>query len=215
MTDGRRVMLGVLGGSVPLWIGLTVFDPAVAHWAPAIVVGYIVRNIAMMAIGGVIGFAYDTETDSKKLLQLGAAAPALVATFLGANNARIDAQAHGEASIVSIVQPVYAEQQTQQFYRPNETGVQQFVRGVLGFRNEPADCILEVAEARDYNTARMAYQHVRAMWPAYPFALYEPSAGVPVWVVTLGGQMTAVEAVTWKAKLSTIPGLSLFIKKLP
>ncbi len=146
MTNGKKytkrekVVIGGLGALTPLILHLLVVD--LQGWwltlAPFVVVGAILRVLALCYLGGIVAYLHRDENNPIKLFELGIVAPALITGLLhGAPEA--DRLSRGEPTkgigfFDLLVTPVYAAEhptsKPKTFSPPQETIGQQIWRGV-------------------------------------------------------------------------------------
>jgi hypothetical protein len=79
--------VGAMAGITPLLVSLISVDVELLMdgFVPAIVIGYLIKAIGLMALGAFVVFV-NSECDYKKAFQLGLMAPALVVGTINANN---------------------------------------------------------------------------------------------------------------------------------
>lgn len=106
-------MIAGLGGITPVLLSLVVIDleTLLLDVTPLAVVSYLIRVLALFAVGGLVGWLHKSEHDTVKLFQLGIAAPALITAAI--NGGRIPlpeklSDPHGRPS-ASLVSPAYAQ----------------------------------------------------------------------------------------------------------
>src|SRR5215813_12030019 len=85
----QRFLYAGIGAIVPVLLSLVVIDlkTILLDVTPLTIASYVIRIIALFAIGGLVGWLHKSEYEPTKLFQLGIAAPALVTAAL--NGARV------------------------------------------------------------------------------------------------------------------------------
>ncbi|MCQ8131025.1 hypothetical protein, partial [Methylomonas rivi] len=80
LSDRQRFLFAGLGGIMPTLLNLIVIDLETLLLSVTLlsVLSYLIRVLALFAIGGVVGWLNRSECDPVKLFQLGIAAPALI-----------------------------------------------------------------------------------------------------------------------------------------
>jgi hypothetical protein len=90
MNAWKRVLWGGGGAVMPIVLSLAVVDAAkVAEYAesgPNALVGYVLRVVALFAIGALWAYFHRTETEPFKAFQLGLVAPAMITAFINSQN---------------------------------------------------------------------------------------------------------------------------------
>ncbi|MBI4420626.1 MAG: carboxypeptidase-like regulatory domain-containing protein [Gemmatimonadetes bacterium] len=86
----RKALLGGIGALTPLILNLLVVDIAtvLSGLEPLVVVGYAIRVGVLFFVGALWASLHKTETDPKKLFQLGIVAPAMIVGVINGLNAR-------------------------------------------------------------------------------------------------------------------------------
>ena len=105
--------LGGLGGILPILVGLITVDIAsiVDHhneFTVGVYVGYGVRVLVLIALGGIIAVLNKGVSEPLTLVQLGVAAPALITSYI--NSAPVAAAPKPPLASISIISPAYAEE---------------------------------------------------------------------------------------------------------
>lgn len=116
MSNSSRFWLGALGGILPLFVTTLAADiPTIyaqlLNIPAGIYVGFFIREIVLVVLGGITASLNTQVTSPVSLVQLGAAAPALVASYI--NGAAIRPPAGEEkpkTQINLILSPAYAEE---------------------------------------------------------------------------------------------------------
>jgi hypothetical protein len=83
MTSHKRIVIGALGAFTPFFLNLYFADFNVIRTLTGLdLLGYLVRSIVLLLIGGLVGYLNKTERNMIKLFQLGIAAPALLTAWI-------------------------------------------------------------------------------------------------------------------------------------
>jgi len=138
MKSYQRILIGALGAFTPILLNLLVADfnviPTLTRYD---LLGYIVRPIVLLLIGGLVGYFNKTERNMMKLFQLGIAAPALITASINAKPSSHTSAAGltKPPAGVSALFPVAFAQTGQARMRItagslNESPVEQFWRGL-------------------------------------------------------------------------------------
>ena len=140
-----RFLWGGLGALAPTLISLAILDhTAVTDYISNIdqktlgLAGYAFRVVALFAIGGLWAYFHRSEVEPLKLFQLGIVAPAMITGMINAGRVSDDAPGGGTAWLdfpIALMAPAYA-QETVPLPQPppqqEQSGIQQFINGVLG-----------------------------------------------------------------------------------
>lgn len=132
MTTHKRILLGGLGAVIPIVVNFAIVDFAtiMVSLTIVVVVGYLIRFVVLFFLGALWGYIHSSESDPKKIVQLGMVAPALITGILNASNVAVPASTT-EANL--LIAPAYAETtQPTPPSRPEESIIQQFIRGLTG-----------------------------------------------------------------------------------
>lgn len=199
LSDRQRFLFAGLGGIMPTLLNLIVIDLETLLLSVTLlsVLSYLIRVLALFAIGGVVGWLNRSECDPVKLFQLGIAAPALItAAMNGGRVALPDAPAAPNQQVSwHIVSAAHAQAEPalKRFTMPAETSAQQIYRGFFGAL--PKNVWFVVAGS--HLTQEGAEQQVRRLrdnYPNFSAEVYEPYGGNPYYAVVIGEQLTLEEA---------------------
>lgn len=137
MKSYKRILIGALGAFTPVLLNLLVADfnviPTLTRYD---LLGYIVRSIVLLFIGGLVGYFNKGERSMIKLFQLGIAAPALITASINAKPSQTSAAGLTKPQAgVSAILPVGFAQTAQPRLRitdggRNESPMEQFWRGL-------------------------------------------------------------------------------------
>jgi len=91
MSNWHRFWIGGGGALLPLLVTLLAVDLSgiidnASHYTVGIYVGALIRYLAMFAAGGIVAALNNDEQSPIKLVQLGIAAPALIASYVNAQS---------------------------------------------------------------------------------------------------------------------------------
>ena len=112
MSKFATFSLGGLGGILPILVGLITVDLASVIDHPneftlGVYVGYGIRVLALISLGGIIAVLNRGVSEPLTLVQLGIAAPALITSYI--NSAPVPAAPKPPVAWLSIVSPAYVE----------------------------------------------------------------------------------------------------------
>lgn len=201
----QRFLVAGLGGVAPVLVSLIVIDlqTLLLQVTPILVVSYLIKALALFALGGLIGWLHKNERELFKLFQLGIAAPALITA--GINGDRISLPhappvVHNQ-TYISFVSEAYA-QPTQQltakkFSYPAETTTQQIARGIFGKLPDNIWFVIAGSHRAEESAKKQAEQLRKRGFPA---DIYLPYEGNPFYAVVIGAQMTRSEAQALQQK---------------
>ncbi len=199
MAAGKRFMVAGLGGIAPVLLSLIVVDlqTLLLDVTPLAVISYLIRVLALFAVGGLVGWLHKSEPDAVKLFQLGIAAPALITAAI--NGGRISLpenppEPQGRSSAI-FVSRAYAqaagEKELKQFSLPQETPMQQVYRGLLGATAKNVWFVI----TGSYPTREDAEKQVAEIRAkGYSADVYAPYGSNPYYAVVIGSQLTLSEA---------------------
>ena len=210
-SERERVAVGALGGSTPVLLNLAIIDAStvLGDLTLLAVFSYLLRVAALIALGALVAWLHEDEKNRLRVFQLGVAAPAILTGLVNGVALRSDAANRGAG--LNLATPVHAAQQVETFEPARETATQQVLRGLLGVRPALAEWVVEVHGAGREQQALQEAQTLRKNYPGLSFIVFQPSAGVDEWVVTIGGQMTqaAAKRELENAEKLKIPGVAL------
>lgn len=95
VTSRERVVIGAVGAATPLLANLLVMEhealaEAFTRGTPWVLVGYTLKLLILVLIGGFVVYLHSDETNRLKIFQLGLGAPALILAL--ANGSQLNAQ---------------------------------------------------------------------------------------------------------------------------
>lgn len=207
--SGRdRFLFAGLGGIAPVLLSLIVIDLQTLLFDLTVlaVLSYLIRVLALFALGGLVGWLHQTERDPVKIFQLGIAAPALLAAAINGNRVTLP-QVPPEAPVqgsLQLVLPVYAqprpEPEVKQFSLPKETPMQQVYRGLFGKTPNNLWFVIAGSHRTQEAAANQAREFRRKGFEA---EVYAPYGGNPYYAVVIGAQLTQAEARQLRLKAIT------------
>lgn len=204
----QRFLVAGLGGVAPVLVSLIVVDlqTLLLNVTPILVICYLIKTLALFAVGGLVGWLHKNERELFKLFQLGIAAPALITA--GINGDRIslpDAHpvAHNPAYISFVAeacaQPPH-QPTTKQFSYPLETVNQQIARGLFGKLPDNVWFVISGSHLSEESANKQAEELRKRGFSA---DVYLPYGGNPFYAVVIGGQMTRSDAQALQQKAIT------------
>jgi hypothetical protein len=208
-----KFLFGGVGGIAPVLMNLVVIDleTLLIDLTVLALISYLIRVMALFAIGGLVAVLNRTENDPLKIFQLGIAAPALITAFINGSNVTVPkklADQHAAVSAVTsyathinLISSSYAQPPSQeeikQFSLPEETAAQQFYRGFFGAIPKNVWFVIVGSHLKREDAERQAEQ-VRAK--GFSAGVYEPYGGNPYYPVVIGAQLTLSEAQQLRLK---------------
>jgi hypothetical protein len=201
----QRFLTAGLGGIAPILLSLIVIDleTILLKVTPLAVTAYLIRVIALFAVGGLVGWLHKTEKNPVKLFQLGIAAPALITAAI--NGSRIPlpekqaiAQASSSWSLIANAHAQTAvEPEIHRFSLPQETPSQQVYRGLFGAM--PKNVWYVVAGSHP-TTAAAEQQAIILRQKGFAAKVYAPYGSNPFYTVVIGSQITLEDARRLRSK---------------
>lgn len=218
MTPRDRIAIGGLGGMTPVIMNLLVVDMVSTLASVTLIVGlaYMLRVLAMVAAGGIVGWLHEDELKPSKVFQLGMVAPALLTGLMNGAALRVDSVQHGQQAGL-LAATVRAAEQAPVVTAdvPQETIGQQVFRGAFGIKTNPQDWILVTAATAEEREARRMFAEASRAFPSLKFVLFRPSGGLKMWTLTIGGQMTREEVLATKETIKPESGLTAIPRQIP
>jgi SPOR domain len=201
----QRFLVAGLGGVSPVLVSLLVIDlqTLLLKVTPILVISYLIKILALFALGGLIGWLHKNEHELFKLFQLGIAAPALITA--GINGTRIPLPEAVPVTTTrasfSLVGEAYAQPAqhptTKQFSYPQETANQQIARGLFGKLPENVWFVI-VGSHLAQESANKQAEELRIR--GFSADIYLPYGGNPFYAVVIGAQMTRSDAQALQQK---------------
>ncbi len=210
-----RFFIGGAGGLAPIFMFF--FNGTVSHNFNGsfvfIAIGFLVRALALFALGGFVAYLHSDVNDRFMIFQLGVSAPAMLAGLLTAtaNSPLLPADTNSAAIVLNPV-VVYAASATpaaddlKHFTLPTPGVVSQFVQGVTGF--QPANVYFVIVEsfstpAEAVAAASKINGSFAGKYHADVYAPYsDPANGqvvIPGYSVVIGAQLTQMDANSLKS----------------
>lgn len=216
LSSTRRFLIGGIGGLAPVFALLIAVDleKNLTGTTTLQVVGYLLRVLALFAIGGFIAWLHETEDKPFKLFEIGLGAPALLAGLITTNSI-IPAQQsmHNEvptkAAVLLLVpvSAVYAQQQSSRlksstevktFSIPRAEGVNAFWQGLLGTAPKNIYYVI-VGSHLKYEDAKKQADQINSKFSQYSAEVYAPYGGNPNYGVVIGANLPKSEAATLRS----------------
>lgn len=146
----RRIIIGALGALTPILMNLLVADfnamPTLTRFD---LLGYAIRFVVLLLIGGMVGYFHADEVNTLKLFQLGIAGPALLTGYISAKSASPAATSAQVSLLVPTAYAQTAEQQAPEVPSSKETAIDEFWRGLSRAGTELASPDSKIGQARD------------------------------------------------------------------
>lgn len=202
LSDRQRFLFAGLGGIMPTLLNLIVIDLETLLLSVTLlsVLSYLIRVLALFAIGGVVGWLNRSECDPVKLFQLGIAAPALItAAMNGGRVALPDAPAAPNQQVSwHILSSAHAQAEPathalKRFTMPEETSAQQIYRGFFGALPKNVWFVIAGSHLSQEDAEKQA-RRLRDNYRNFSAEVYEPYGGNPYYAVVIGAQLTLDEA---------------------
>jgi hypothetical protein len=114
MSGSQRFAIGGLGGLLPMIVSLLSFDLAsvidnLDTFTTGIYIGYLIKLIALIALGGIVAALNSDSATPWTLVQLGIAAPALITAYInGAGVSGPTNKAGQPSSSIPVISSAYA-----------------------------------------------------------------------------------------------------------
>lgn len=200
LSDRQRFLFAGLGGIMPTLLNLIVIDleTLLLSVTALSILSYLIRVLALFAIGGVVGWLNRGERDPIKLFQLGIAAPALITAAMNGGRVSLPEAPAAPSQQVSwhILSEAYAQTNTatlKHFTMPEETSVQQIYRGFFGAL--PKNVWFVVAGSHTtQEAAEKQVRQIRDNYRNFTAEVYAPYGGNPYYAVVIGAQLTIQDA---------------------
>lgn len=220
------ILTGGLGALVPILLNLAVldFEAVFSNLTTLAICGYLARVLVLFSIGAIVGWLYQSETDLKKVFQLGIAAPAVLTSLMNAKNvptANQQAAAQiGGAQTQHVSAPADTQTSNQQsslwlfprsaqaqvnagavdINKPEElnarpeSSAQQFLRGLTG--QSESNWFVMVGSFTKIDNAVALANKLRHDPHAkdYDVHLYNPPTGAKHYAVAIGAHLSVQDA---------------------
>lgn len=201
LSDRQRFLFAGLGGIMPTLLNLIVIDLETLLLSVTVlsVLSYLIRVLALFAIGGVVGWLNRGERDPIKLFQLGIAAPALITAAMNGGRVSLPDAPAAPSQQVSwyILSQAYARTDTadnvKQFAMPEETSVQQIYRGFFGALPKNVWFVIAGSHVTQ-EAAEKQVRQIRDNYRDFSAEIYAPYGGNPYYAVVIGAQLTIQDA---------------------
>lgn len=211
MKTYKKIFIGGLGALTPIIMNLLVIDLEVLliNLTFYSVLGYSIRVIVLFYLGGLIAYLHKDEENVVKIFELGIVAPALITALLNAGQidvAKMKTQtATNPIGSISFVSAAYAQTEVQQdttkmevktFSLPEETKMQQFLRGFgLSRLSARKGFYVIVGSHETIDEARQQVQQIQNQTKDFTPEIYEHFKDRPGYSVVIGEHLTKVEAL--------------------
>lgn len=201
LSDRQRFLFAGLGGIMPTLLNLIVIDleTLLLSVTALSILSYLIRVLALFAIGGVVGWLNRSEHDPIKLFQLGIAAPALITAAMNGGRVSLPVMPTTPNQQVSwhILSEAYAQTNTtdtlKHFTMPEETSVQQIYRGFFGALPKNVWFVIAGSHSTQEAAEQQARQ-IRSNYRNFPAEVYAPYGGNPYYAVVIGAQLSLQDA---------------------
>lgn len=202
LSDRQRFLFAGLGGIMPTLLNLIVIDleTLLLNVTALSLLSYLIRVLALFAIGGVVGWLNRSECDPVKLFQLGIAAPAMItAAMNGGRVALPDTPAAANPQVSwHILSAAYAQTDPtdttlKRFTMPVETSAQQIYRGLFGALPKNVWFVIAGSHLSREDAKKQA-KRLSDNYRNFTAEVYEPYGSNPYYAVVIGAQLTLAEA---------------------
>lgn len=201
LSDRQRFLFAGVGGIMPTLLNLIVIDleTLLLSVTALSIASYLIRVLALFAIGGVVGWLNRSERDPIKLFQLGIAAPALITAAMNGGRVSLPEAPPPANQQVSwhILSQAYAQTNSsdtlKRFTMPQETSAQQFYRGFFGALPKNVWFVI----AGSHTSQEAAEKQIRQIHDNYrnfTAEVYAPYGNNPYYAVVIGAQLTIQDA---------------------
>ncbi|MFH1874141.1 MAG: SPOR domain-containing protein [Pseudomonadota bacterium] len=198
----QKFFIGGVGGAIPLIMNLLIVDyqTVLTNLTFYVGLGYSIRFLVFFSIGG-FWAALHTETNKKKIFELGIIAPALITAMINAGNIKQadfnPAEIVPPSAKIFFINDALAQETTQpeelqtvkKFQIPPETQTQQFFRGLIGA--EPANTwFVIVGSYRHENNAQRQAKLINRAYDDFQAEVYAPYGDNPFYTVVIGANLS-------------------------
>jgi hypothetical protein len=204
MTGRQRILIGGLGGLAPVLVflvGANQLDEVLQNSAhPLVVVGYLLRGLAMFGLGALIAWFHTEEHKPYAIFQIGIAAPALVAGLITTGSlAHPQPAPPPHTGSIRFLSEAFA--QATPDLEPKQYTVpawDQFLHGFVGRR--PSNVWFVTAGShKSLDDAKKQVEAIRKTHPEFPADIYAPRTS-PYYAVVLGAYLDREDAVKLRDK---------------
>ena len=229
ISASKRFMVGGIGGLAPVFVLLLAFDyeKNFVNTNTAQTLGYLVRALALFAIGGFVSWLHESETHLFKLFEVGVGAPALLAGLITTHSIAPQTKPETvQAAVASVVETVFmipsAHAQTTRMpalkeFRPRVAQPRdEFLEGLLGI-NAPNNYYVVTGSFTDYEKARKEAVRINSSGNSIKADVYAPFRSNPYYAVVIGENLSRTDATDLRAKAvqSGLPKSTYVLSAVP
>lgn len=221
VSGSKRFFIGGVGGLAPVFALLVAvdFEKNLVDTSTAQVLGYMVRALALFAIGGFIAWLHETEDKPFKLFEIGLGAPALIAGLITAKSISPEspqrsaaAQPNHAVSMLFAMKSAIAQTsatesapssptrtEPKSFTVPVQQGTAGFLEGLLGTRPSNVYYVIVGSHTKLEDAEKQA-NRINATDKQFTAQVYAPYGGSPYYAVVIGANMTKADANALRAR---------------
>lgn len=225
MKTWNKCLLASIGALMPLIMSLyfAEFEVLKQNFTTTIFIGYLIKVIILVTIGGLIGYFYRSETSGMKLFQLGIAAPAIMLGLI--NEQRLGSSEGREANpnttaLFSLNIPTnyfvkgnlngqqdttirFHEAQILQYDYPEESAKEELFRGFKG-KKITNIWFLMYDSYSDLKEARITIVDLQNLYPDLGIQLYQSVQDPEKYDVIVGAHLEYTEGLKLQEKYSIL-----------
>lgn len=201
----KKFLIGGAGGIVPVVLNLLVVDytSLLLNLTVLVAMGYVIRVVVLFGVGG-FWAALHSESNKRKLFELGILAPAIITSLINAGNAKQsinipgnDARSSGYTLLIGDANARSQKGTFEQFDAHRESALQQLWRGFTGSRAS-GDWFVIAGSYSEPSTAKALADKINERRGGFEAKVYEDGAN---YRVVIGSHLTreAAEDVRKKA----------------
>ncbi len=212
MKTWKKIFIGGLGALTPIIMNLLVVDLEVLLVKLTVfaVLGYVIRVVVLFYLGGITAFLHRDENSPVKIFELGIVAPALITALINAGQIDVPktrpSTADNRIGITVFNTVVYAQPQdtsrsqdstrfvVKSFALPQETPIQQFLRGLMGINPRRSFFVIVGSHDRLQDAVNEVNELIKKT-KDFKFDVYEPYGSRTQYSIVIGGPLTRAEAV--------------------
>jgi hypothetical protein len=211
----RRFLIGGVGGLAPVFAFLLVADleKNLSGTNTLQAAGYLVRVLALFAIGGFITWLHETEDKAFKLFEIGLGAPALLAGLITTKSIIPEQQSKPgstpppiaavlplpSAHAQDLRSPGEGTNELKTFRIPKAEGANAFWRGLYGAAPKNTYYVIAGSHRR-YEDAARQKEEINAGLPQFKAEVYAPYGDNPYYGVVIGAELTKEQATALRSK---------------
>lgn len=215
MSATKKILFGGLGALTPVIINLLVvdFSTVLSNQTMGVLVGYVVRVLVLFYLGGLVAWLHTDEVSPLKLFQLGIAAPALLTTYMNAQNT-IPAKGLPERPIAGIMEllvpSAHAQEKDKPANMPKSGFLDEFWYGLTGAqKNAPVKQLPQVDDSTrkyfvvvgtrvNYDAAKVDAEAINKSKPGFKAEPYRAMNGL--YGIGIGFDLTRNQALELRSK---------------